>query len=134
LSKNIIKFVVICSLPAVITFGFGYIVWPSSYITIPVFFPFSPYSTNTTTWAQTIFHTSKHGWYFFMGYSTLIAAVITWITREKLAGKPGSILWDLGGGFYRRPHNSSNTGLPVLHGCSLGICRCQRRQSIPSNR
>jgi hypothetical protein len=83
LSKNIIKFAVICGLPAVIIFGLGFIVWPSSYLTIPVFFPFSPYSMNTTTWAQTIFHTSNYGWYFFAGYSILIAAVATWITREK---------------------------------------------------
>lgn len=81
--KNIIKFAVICALPVVIIFGLGFIVWPSSYITIPVFFPFSPYSTNTTTWAQTIFHASNYGWYFFAGYSILIASAVTWISREK---------------------------------------------------
>jgi branched-subunit amino acid transport protein len=83
LSKNIIKFVVICGLPAIIIYGLGFIVWTSSYITVPVFFPFSPYSRDTATWSQTIFHTSNYGWYFFAGYSILIAAVVTWITREK---------------------------------------------------
>lgn len=83
LSKNALKLVVMCALPAIVVFGVGFLFWPASYVVVPVFFPFSPYSMNTGNWAQTIFHTDKYGWYFFAGYSVLIAAVTVWISRAR---------------------------------------------------
>lgn len=83
LQKDIAKFVVMCSLPAATIFLFGFLVWPSAYLTIPIFFPFGPYSMNTTTWTETIFHSDKYGWYFLAGYSVVVAAVATWISRGK---------------------------------------------------
>ncbi len=81
--KNIAKFAVMAGIPSAIVYGLGFIIWPSVYITLPVFFPFAPYSKNTENWTQTIFHTANYGWHFFIGYSVLVAVVAVWISREK---------------------------------------------------
>ncbi len=79
--KEIAKFAVMCSLPTAVIFVLGFSVWPSIYLTIPVFFPFTSYSMNTSNWTPTIFHTDTYGWYFLAGYSVTVAAVAAWITR-----------------------------------------------------
>lgn len=83
LNKDIAKLAVMCGLPTAVIYVLGFLVWPSIYLTIPIFFPFSPYSMNTTNWAPTIFHTDTYGWHFLAVYSVAVAAVAAWIARGK---------------------------------------------------
>jgi hypothetical protein len=67
----------------------GWIWWPSMYVTLPLFVPFSAYAWSGSEW--TIFSEQQLGWPINIGYSAMLAIVSVWPTRNLSIGRSVAI-------------------------------------------
>jgi hypothetical protein len=83
ISQTVLRVVVFSAFPVLVVFGLGFLVWPSIYLTAPVFYPYAPYSTNLSDYSPTIFHTDALGNWFFGGHSLLVGALGALFSRIR---------------------------------------------------